>query len=350
MSDPYGNWEPDPLTETSVWHYTSAEGLVGILSNRELWAGEVTAMNDLREISEGFTYIGEWLDANGTPVARQVRKFLTHDTRKWARRVFVVCACLDGDDAGQWRLYGGLRAGYAIELDTTADLQVISRAADEPGVPQPVTNAFQARHRRIAGSRRRYGLDRRARAGAISVAFRTFGQVATVSPWLKVAYSQAERDDLLDDLLRWARRRFDEYDAARADPAVDRDDLDILRQQIREMVDEALCKAAALIKSPGFSGEREARKIIDVGVVDSHVEYRATELGPVRYVRLSQVAGARPDVVARPDLGHQTLPIERIVLRRTPAVKRQKPVVKALMRRAGLPHAKTRISKVTLRL
>jgi hypothetical protein len=138
--------------------------------------------------------------------------------------VFVLCASLRGDDANQWRNYGGTEVGYSIELDSSASFQVASNA----GALEPTDKGIG------------YLFDQ-----------------AEVSPWSLVAYSDEHINKMLDSLLKWARHVID---WARAAPAPDPESGDPLPGQEADYeMAVAIGTAAKLIKSEGFSGEQEAR-------------------------------------------------------------------------------------------
>lgn len=114
-----------------LYHYTSAEGLQGILTSHQLWATEVQHLNDSSEGQYGLTICLEELDkaadALGGPAPRFVSDFRKHFSE--ARdTVYVACFCEDGDLVPQWRGYGAAGAGYAIGFRS----DLLSLAADAP--------------------------------------------------------------------------------------------------------------------------------------------------------------------------------------------------------------------------
>lgn len=307
-STAHGYWKPADLPAgTRLWHYTSAQGLVGMMTNREVWATESTGLNDVSEITEGFAYIRDWLASRAESVAPFLLRLAQAGGEAFtgAQRMFILCASMEGDDAGQWRLYGGPRAGYAVELDSAVPLGVVSRAADPA----------------VRGS-----------------LFRRMGQVASVAPWYAVAYASPERDCLLSDLIDWAENENTQYEDLANDPSHDPDELDSCGQDLAEKFVDALATAGALIKSPGFSGEREVRALVSVALRAEHQEFRATTDAVVRYVRLA--AGDGQDLVMpeRDASGAlaRTLPIRSITVRRTPYFETTRLTLEDLVSRAGL--------------
>lgn len=120
----------------SLFHYTTAEGLLGILNSSQLWASDLRFLNDVRE---GLYAKQLLLDA----VAGMPNPVL--DPNHWAYRhgqsavdafaayhrlvidqirtsifgVFVACFCESGDLLSQWRAYGSDH-GYAVEFSAAS--------------------------------------------------------------------------------------------------------------------------------------------------------------------------------------------------------------------------------------
>jgi len=104
-----------------LWHYTSADGLIGILKSGQIWSTQVACLNDTVEQR----YFGDLVYAN----VRTWRARNTDPTLAVMLRIadealaqrdfsstghFVACFSEIEDDLGQWRGYGGGECGYAI--------------------------------------------------------------------------------------------------------------------------------------------------------------------------------------------------------------------------------------------
>src|SRR5260370_37066304 len=50
---------PRPTEPTILWHYTDAEGLLGITTKKEIWMSHIATMNDSEEYLHGLKYIVE---------------------------------------------------------------------------------------------------------------------------------------------------------------------------------------------------------------------------------------------------------------------------------------------------
>lgn len=297
---------------TSVYHYTSPVGLVGIMTSRELWATEASGLNDLSEVKLGRRRIRKYLSATLEADPSDVVKMLNEVARREAfdREYvpwFILSASLERDDAAQWRLYTGARAGFAVHLDTSVPLQVIAGDGRKP-------------HR-----------------------YKTMGDASFVARWYKVAYTRKQQSLMLDDLLAWARRRYAEAEADWAAAGPDADDrLADVAGDLRLDLAAALDLASALIKPRSFRGEREVRAVAAVALQNLHVSFRANDHGVVRYLRL---AGAPPGEDASRVMEDKhdgrgapmrTLPVIGVTIGPTPYFKRARRTVEALLLRAGL--------------
>jgi Protein of unknown function (DUF2971) len=106
---------------SELWHYTDAEGLMGIVASGQLWCTQVACLNDSLEQR----YFGDLMHAavkarranNTDPdlaiLLRAADEFLDGQDFATAGR-FVACFSEIEDDLGQWRGYGGGQCGYAI--------------------------------------------------------------------------------------------------------------------------------------------------------------------------------------------------------------------------------------------
>lgn len=119
LPDHSGTSRPPP---SSLSHYTNLSGLMGIIDNGEIWASNVSFLNDRRELLYG-------LDV----AAKVVRRFSSKETyADWHRplasairrlkagripNTYAACFCEKSDLLSQWRGYGGSEQGIAITFD-----------------------------------------------------------------------------------------------------------------------------------------------------------------------------------------------------------------------------------------
>lgn len=112
-----------------LWHYTSGEGLIGIIESGKFWTTQVACVNDSSELRYSSDLLldqvrGKRLAAAMTSTELDVlfeRMFrgLSADvvpTSEW----FIGSLSEEGDDLSQWRAYGGGEGGYAIGFDVAA--------------------------------------------------------------------------------------------------------------------------------------------------------------------------------------------------------------------------------------
>jgi hypothetical protein len=127
----YRNFAIDQLAKTGrhpvgeLFHYTTGEGLIGILESGELWATQVSCLNDSSEIRYALSMLRGFftdkvtdpgLDLDEKFVCERVVEDLSVDgalTSEW----FVACFTEEKDDLSQWRAYGRGEGGYAIGFD-----------------------------------------------------------------------------------------------------------------------------------------------------------------------------------------------------------------------------------------
>jgi hypothetical protein len=104
---------------STLYHYTTPAGLLGIIENNKLWATHINYLNDATELG----YARELVE---TALARHARTTRSPHVREFVHRarqtfdvsktmdVFVACFCEDGDLLSQWRGYAQTGEGYSI--------------------------------------------------------------------------------------------------------------------------------------------------------------------------------------------------------------------------------------------
>ncbi len=117
-----------------LYHYTSADGVLGILGRREMYASDLRFLNDARELTFARDVVvarlrqaADELEAHpDDDIGRvEARVNLMRNCSYEADRVsewlqiFVACFCEKGDLLSQWRGYGQT-AGYALGFDRAA--------------------------------------------------------------------------------------------------------------------------------------------------------------------------------------------------------------------------------------
>jgi hypothetical protein len=111
--------DPDATRPTEFFHYTSIEGLKGILENRCLWSTHFEYMNDSTEVIYGQTLTSEVIQERIVKCSEITQVFLhqmfgLNDIIYRGTAIYLSCLCEDGDLLSQWRSYGSGGGGCAI--------------------------------------------------------------------------------------------------------------------------------------------------------------------------------------------------------------------------------------------
>jgi hypothetical protein len=111
-------YPPKPL-----FHYTSAEALLSIISTKRMWATNLEYTNDPTDLKHGEKVVSDALDR---AISRCDNQFLCswlegfkHTTRQQLEQndYYAISFCTDGDLLSQWRGYGALGGGFAMGWD-----------------------------------------------------------------------------------------------------------------------------------------------------------------------------------------------------------------------------------------
>ena len=120
-----------------LYHYTDAQGLLGMLKTHRLWASNRRFMNDPTETQYAATLIRTLLDSDETAryVAKQIkdeklREVILDKVREGVSQNltayldfdehYLACFCENGDLLSQWRGYGSVGGGYALGFEARA--------------------------------------------------------------------------------------------------------------------------------------------------------------------------------------------------------------------------------------
>ena len=107
------------LTAETLYHYTSQDGLLGILEGKTLWASHILYLNDRKEFWHAFDtakqLIEEKIKQSKDDKERQLLERLLRKCEKSESEApFVASFSEDGDSLSQWRGYGGNGNGFSI--------------------------------------------------------------------------------------------------------------------------------------------------------------------------------------------------------------------------------------------
>jgi hypothetical protein len=276
-----------------LWHYTDANGLLGILQTGRIWSTQITCLNDSLEQR----YFGDLVHAivkarraqNTDPVLDPL--FRVADDALANRDFapsgqFVACLSEVEDDLGQWRGYGGGECGYAIGFRSHG---LLDAAQSRPGSLLVPMNYQDDRHNFIVNDVTRMG-----------------------EIYFRQGLSRG-----LPDAERWAR----EFVAA---------------------FDYELSFIACVVKHPKFSGEIE-RRIVTLLQPGEHMalHFRQKRTLLARHLPL--------DLTSTVD-GKRLLPLSRIYVGPGPAQNVSRISVGDLLIQAGYGDVPVDISTVPYRL
>lgn len=139
-------YSDEPPPDKVLYHYTSAEGLKGIIENNELWATSAYYLNDSTEVFYGYNVLREVLDQWFTKnkraedsitvgLAGQLRSsFEALFQKRLLKPIYVTCFCEEDNLLSQWRAYGQ-SGGYSIGVRVLPKIGIFGeRLTPEPNI------------------------------------------------------------------------------------------------------------------------------------------------------------------------------------------------------------------------
>lgn len=184
-----------PSLPKTLYHYTDAPGLAGIVESRRIWAIDYRFTNDRSELIAGEALLLDELRAAAAAAregsARELLKRLSDSLRAnkvsatEGYRTFVASFAENGDLLSQWRAYGADGAGFSLGF-ARGDLEDVARypKAQRPGAIYAVQCEYdEARFRQRVSS-----------------------AVRAISPHLAGwrRWTQQRQDGFLDEITPWA--------------------------------------------------------------------------------------------------------------------------------------------------
>lgn len=227
---------PVPESINSIWHYTDAGGVIGILQSGTLRATSINMLNDSAEYRHGREALNQVLDLTmKSKLVHPHQKRLIEEVVRLSDDIldssglYVACASMAADSLAQWRAYGG-STGHALLLNPSRDLTVVS-----PCPPDRWTS---------------------------------------ITPrWGQVLYKRDEQMALIGDSLGFI---------AHGTPTdgSDLNDLEMYEYAIN------LIELVSYCKDPSFSEEQEIRTVIQAPNQEA-IKFRTTALGVTPFIELS---------------------------------------------------------------
>jgi hypothetical protein len=116
----------------TLYHYTTQQGLLGIIPQKEIWATHTQYLNDQREYRHATGLVTAELERRieiGTDPERQeiIRKMIGALLGIESVNVCVCSFSEESDSLSQWRAYGGPTSGYAIGFNPDSLLEIVGR-------------------------------------------------------------------------------------------------------------------------------------------------------------------------------------------------------------------------------
>jgi hypothetical protein len=264
----YGREVPAPkpkLPDGCLHHYTTADGLKGIIENNELWASSAYFLNDSAEIVYGCGILkealDEWIAANPRPddslslgTAKQLRTTFGEHLLNMhiVQPIYLSCFCEDDNLLSQWRAYGQA-GGYSLGFQVPAADFLTGQGFR----PEPCTYT---------------------------------------SRWVKVEYGKKQQIRRCKEILDAILPAFDDKTTAQAFATIGDHPLSGYSKVLRTMVD-ILMEEIVGFKSEAFAVEKEWRVVVrqrdltkqgtdDGGETPIQVYFRSSRGALVPYVKL----------------------------------------------------------------
>lgn len=106
----------------TFYHYTTPDGLRGIVSGGTLWATDIAYLNDSSELDYSVKMINKELEDQALDASPAVSELLRRVNNPVtptdsSTGYCVICFCTEGDLLSQWRAYGDSGKGFALGVD-----------------------------------------------------------------------------------------------------------------------------------------------------------------------------------------------------------------------------------------
>ncbi len=142
INDFYGSWLQIHSTDSPLilYHYTTLEGLKGILDNRSIWCSHISTLNDPLELQYGKKIILEKLKTFLINQNESILKGIIDDIIMFINafdeslyNTYISCFCEDNNLLSQWRAYSNKCIGYnlGISFDSNTKFSHSEDLSDE---------------------------------------------------------------------------------------------------------------------------------------------------------------------------------------------------------------------------
>lgn len=272
------------------YHYTSQQGLIGILKNREIWATHIQYLNDSSEFQYAVKLAKDMLKNRNDAIGRDLSKLVEElflDPK--IPDIFVTSFSALQDDLGQWRAYCPKLGGFNIGFDKKTILSICKK------------NKF------------------------------------TLAP---CEYSRKKQEDMINNFISLTNKNSGtkEY--------IDSDETSHDLDEIFELIEKQeltfalyLLHKAAFMKHPKFKNEKEYRlAILLKSISQKEVFYREGHSMIMPYLKIKLT-----------DTDKIPLPIKRIIVGPTPNRNLVKKAIEKMILAYGISSCEVLMSKVPYR-
>lgn len=122
---------PTAGSPEAIFHYTTAEGLLGILTSGEMWATNYKYLNDSSELEHAFRLLNRILAevlesaSDLSALSRATLTAISGSPQLGLPYIdlFVSCFCGKDDLLSQWRGYGAQGGGYSVGFNPVVPIQ-----------------------------------------------------------------------------------------------------------------------------------------------------------------------------------------------------------------------------------
>jgi hypothetical protein len=112
---------------TTVYHYTTAHGLLGILEQKKIWATHINYMNDKKEFEDA---MDEFRRQTENLAPTDLYKGSSEFLQIMRTMVYVTSFSEDQDNLSQWRAYCPNGAGFSIGFNLAKLKELLKRTSD----------------------------------------------------------------------------------------------------------------------------------------------------------------------------------------------------------------------------
>ena len=134
--------DPNALIPPELFHYTSIEGLRGILENRCLWATHFEKLNDSTEVVYGRKLVSKIIQDRIERCSELPNLILhsmldDHESILANIDIYLACLCENGDLLSQWRAYSNGGKGFSLGFKPRMNIE-----GSKPTLPSPQQFGF----------------------------------------------------------------------------------------------------------------------------------------------------------------------------------------------------------------